>query len=295
MRLRKQAACFTLLFQQCAQLVQRLYTRDIRTGFCSSDHWLAKSFKLVSLHRLSDLIQTYEPAILTNIRFGQASYLFQQQDDFFMQQENKLNVNDIRSLTILQELPFTVVFKDRIQILETFMKQYEQQRYSPSEQTVRLRIRRDFMYEDAFENLSLENCPNLKSSRMVVEMINQHGLDEAGIDGGGVFREFIINLLETSFDPTRGFFVLTSDGFLYPNPNIEFLVHNYEEHYFFLGRLLGKAIQCKILSSLKFAMFFLQKILISKSVSMDTRLDVDYLVSLDSQIYKNLLYLKGNV
>lgn len=294
MRLRKQAACFTLLFQQCAQLVQRLYTRDIRTGFCSSDHWLAKSFKLVSLHRLSDLIQTYEPAILTNIRFGQASYLFQQQDDFFMQQENKLNVNDIRSLTILQELPFTVVFKDRIQILETFMKQYEQQRYSPSEQTVRLRIRRDFMYEDAFENLSLENCPNLKSSRMVVEMINQHGLDEAGIDGGGVFREFIINLLETSFDPTRGFFVLTSDGFLYPNPNIEFLVHNYEEHYFFLGRLLGKAIQCKILSSLKFAMFFLQKILISKSVSMDTRLDVDYLVSLDSQIYKNLLYLKDS-
>ncbi len=41
-------------------------------------------------------------------------------------------------------------------------------------------------------------------------------------------------------------------------------------------------------------MFFLQKILVSKSRSMDARLDIDYLVSLDSEIYKNLLYLKGN-
>ena len=61
-------------------------------------------------------------------------------------------------------------------------------------------------------------------------MINQHGLDEAGIDGGGVLREFIIMLLETAFDPTRGFFVLTSDGFLYPNPNVTFIVDDYEAH-----------------------------------------------------------------
>jgi len=27
---------------------------------------------------------------------------------------------------------------------------------------------------------------------------------------------------------------------------------------------------------------------------MDARLDIDYLVSLDSEIYRNLLYLKGN-
>lgn len=210
-----------------------------------------------------------------------------------MQQENKLNVNDIRSLTILQELPFTLGFRDRIQILETFLTQNSHERYNMNDPTCRIRVRRDFMYEDAFDNLSLENCPNLKTSRLVVEMINQHGLDEAGIDGGGVFREFIIDLLETSFDPTRGFFVLTSDGQLYPNPNVELIVSEFEPHYFFLGRILGKAIQCKILSSLKFAMFFLQKILISKSRSMDTRLDIDYLVSLDPEVYKNLLYLKG--
>jgi ubiquitin-protein ligase E3 C len=120
-------------------------------------------------------------------------------------------------------------------------------------------------------------------------MINRHGLDEAGIDGGGLFREFLIQLLETGFDPTRGFFVLTSDGQLYPNPNVKIIVENYEQHYFFLGRMLAKAIQCKILSQLKFAGFFLQKIL---SKYVDTRLDIDYLASLDPEIYRNLIYLK---
>ncbi len=70
----------------------------------------------------------------------------------------------------------------------------------------------------------------MKSVRLVIEMVNQHGLDEAGIDGGGVLREFINLLIETSFDPTRGFFVLTSDGFLYPNPNVAFIVEEYEAH-----------------------------------------------------------------
>jgi hypothetical protein len=120
------------------------------------------------------------------------------------------------------------------------------------------------LYEDAFENLSLENgrvlffiqkilfstiffyyfsifkAPNFKSNRIVIEMINQLGLDEAGIDGGGLFREFLLKLLETSFDPNRGFFVLTSDGFCYPNPNIKLIIENFEEHYFFLGRILAK-------------------------------------------------------
>jgi ubiquitin-protein ligase E3 C len=121
-------------------------------------------------------------------------------------------------------------------------------------------------------------------------MVNQLGADEAGIDGGGVFREFLIELIKTGFDPNRGFFVLTSDGFLYPNPNVKFLHSNYVAHYYFLGRILAKAIQTKILSEVKFAGFFLQKLL-SKSLT-DTRLDIDYLASLDQEIYKYLLFFK---
>lgn len=156
-----------------------------------------------------------------------------------------------------------------------------------SDSACRIRIRRDYLYEDAFDNLSEENVPSLGSARIVVEMINQLGLEEAGIDGGGLFREFLLSLLETGFDPIRGFFVLTNDGFLYPNPSVANLVDDSSKHYYFLGRMLAKAIQSKILSPLKFAGFFLQKI-----ISIEQQLDIDYLATLDPDICKNLLSLK---
>jgi hypothetical protein len=65
-------------------------------------------------------------------------------------------------------------------------------------------------------------------------------LDEAGVDGGGLFREFMNELLKSSFNPIRGLFKLTSDGYLYPNPNIAFIDENFGPHYYFLGRMLGK-------------------------------------------------------
>ena len=74
-------------------------------------------------------------------------------------------------------------------------------------------------------------------------MRNQFDMDEAGVDGGGVFREFMIKLFETGFDPNRGFFTLTSNGSLYPNPNIALLnqIHgSAKDHFFFLGRMLAK-------------------------------------------------------
>lgn len=287
MDIKIKAIYFTHLFQSCSLLVQRMYTRDIRRAYCPEDHWLSNTI-IVTANRLTSVLQADQP-ILTTIKFGNLSYLFQKNADL----DVKLSVNDVRSLTVLQELPFVVPFKERVQILESFFA-YEP--FNITDRSYRIRIRRDYLYEDALDNLSLENAPNLKTARINVEMINKFGADEAGIDGGGLYREFLLKLLETGFDPNRGFFVLTSDGFLYPNPNVRLLVESYHQHYFFLGRMLAKAIQSKILSELKFADFFLQKILTKYS---DTRLDIDYLASLDPVVYKNLLYLKdlkfGNV
>ena len=50
--------------------------------------------------------------------------------------------------------------------------------------------------------------------------MNAQGLDEPGIDGGGVFREFLSELLKTGFDPNHGYFTTTQDGLLYPNPQV---------------------------------------------------------------------------
>lgn len=70
--------------------------------------------------------------------------------------------------------------------------------------------------------------------------MNAAGLDEAGIDGGGIFREFLSELLKTGFDPNRGLFLMTTDRLLYPNPQSVSLMEKYTKHYYFLGRMLGK-------------------------------------------------------
>ncbi|VDK57989.1 unnamed protein product [Gongylonema pulchrum] len=51
-----------------------------------------------------------------------------------------------------------------------------------------------------------------------VRMVNWVGLEEAGVDGGGIFREFLSELLQTALDPSRGFFAATHEQLLYPNP-----------------------------------------------------------------------------
>ena len=81
--------------------------------------------------------------------------------------------------------------------------------------------------------------PDLKL-KMRIQLKNAAGLDEAGIDGGGIFREFLNELLKTGFDPNRGMFCDTSDKQLYPNPQSSVLMDNYTNHYYFLGRMLGK-------------------------------------------------------
>ena len=54
------AVNFTHLFQSCAQLVQRMHTRDIRFGFCPEDHWISNSIG-VTASRLSIIFPSQEP------------------------------------------------------------------------------------------------------------------------------------------------------------------------------------------------------------------------------------------
>lgn len=84
--------------------------------------------------------------------------------------------------------------------------------------------------------------PDLKK-RVRVHLLNAHGLDEAGIDGGGIFREFLNELLKSGFNPNQGFFKTTNEGLLYPNPAAHMLVgDSFARHYYFLGRMLGKVM-----------------------------------------------------
>lgn len=154
---------------------------------------------------------------------------------------------------------------------------------------IEISVRRNYIYEDAFEKLSTENEREIKRP-IRVQLINAIGLDEAGIDGGGIFREFLNELLKAAFDPNRGFFKSTHDRLLYPNPAASLLFDNFQQHYYFIGRMLGKAMYENMLVELPFASFFLSKLLAKHSGS---EIDMHHLASLDPLIYKNLVFLKN--
>ena len=78
------------------------------------------------------------------------------------------------------------------------------------------------------------NCS--KKHSIALNIFSSVGLDEAGIDGGGLFREFLSQLLRAAFDPNRGFFVLTKDQMLYPNPTADQIHGDSSPHYYFIGQ-----------------------------------------------------------
>ncbi|KAM9186453.1 ubiquitin-protein ligase E3C isoform 3-T3 [Dugong dugon] len=201
-----------------------------------------------------------------------------------------LSVSEERQLAILTELPFVVPFEERVKIFQRliYADKQEVQGDGPFLDGINVTIRRNYIYEDAYDKLSPENEPDLKK-RIRVHLLNAHGLDEAGIDGGGIFREFLNELLKSGFNPNQGFFKTTNEGLLYPNPAAQMLVgDSFARHYYFLGRMLGKALYENMLVELPFAGFFLSKLL---GTSADV--DIHHLASLDPEVYKNLLFLKS--
>ena len=66
--------------------------------------------------------------------------------------------------------------------------------------------------------------------------------DEAGIDGGGLFKDFIDNFTKEAFDPVAGFFILTHEQTLSPNPRADLVRPDYLYLYQLFGKILGKAV-----------------------------------------------------
>jgi hypothetical protein len=60
--------------------------------------------------------------------------------------------------------------------------------------------RRDQLLEDSFSQLNAMGPDRLKG-RLRIAYVNEAGLAEAGIDGGGLFKDFMEELLRQGFSP----------------------------------------------------------------------------------------------
>jgi ubiquitin-protein ligase E3 C len=279
------------LFKSCVKLLRQLYARDSRRQFCPEGHWISKHVS-VPVERPTNFRVGIQQRRTMYREFIGLRHLSREEMEEY---GPPLSTTEVRNVTILQEIPFVVSFHDRVKILQTLIAIDRAQHIGESHSfnalgnTIQIMIRRNYIYEDAFEKLSPENEPNLKQS-LRVQLISELNLQEAGIDGGGIFREFLSEVLKTAFDPNRGFFGSTSDSLLYPNPSITILMENYMKHYYFIGRMLGKAIYENMLVEIPFAPFFLAKLLARHSAS---DIEIHHLASLDPVMYKNLIFLKS--
>ena len=149
-------------------------------------------------------------------------------------------------------------------------------------------IRRDVLYGDSKEQLS--QLGNRLKHKVQVTFINKHGAPEAGIDGGGVFKEFLDDLIKEAFDPSQHktgaptLFSVTPSETLTVNMATAQLPEALS-HYEFLGRVLGKAVYESILVEPQFCLPFLNQLLGKQNTLEDLK-------NLDNEYYTNLTKLR---
>jgi len=139
-------------------------------------------------------------------------------------------------------------------------------------------------YPKSFFPLAVEDMRN----PIRISLVNTVGMLEAGVDGGGLLREFLTEATKAGVDPNRGLFRLDTQNRIYPNPIAKKIITDYWKHYFLIGRLVGKALYEQTLLELPMAGFFMQKCITGK-----VNLAVDYLATLDPALHNNLLSLKS--
>ncbi|WWD00653.1 hypothetical protein V866_007588 [Kwoniella sp. B9012] len=270
--------------------VTRVVERNARRQFADPDFWTMKS--QLDLRGFVDAA-VFEDAELTsannegmNIEMNDSSSLprwARARQRFTKRQMAYISPR----LGLLNNLPMSVPFQTRLEVFRKFIES-DQDRlgldYHSRRQRNYAKIRRSHIAQDGFDELG--NLGPALKSRIEITFVDQHGMTEAGIDGGGLFKEFLTNLSKEVFDTNRGLWLATDQNELYPNPHSYATEPHQLEWYRFIGQVLGKAMYEGILVDVSFADFFLAKWLGRQSY-------LDDLSSLDKELYKGLIILKN--
>ncbi|KAH7646304.1 Ubiquitin-protein ligase E3B [Dermatophagoides farinae] len=243
------------LLNSTHSLLMLLYKRDCRRPFTPPDHWLIKELRVSSF--------------MKDLEHGKKS-----------------------AQTILQKIPHIIPHKERVVLFRKYIANDKQmlQMY-PATCIINsplITIHRSRIVEDGYQQLNSVPSQALKGI-IRVRFINEQGLDEAGIDQHGVFKEFLEDTIKHVFDPGLNLFRITSEQRLYPSPT-SYIHENHLSLFEFVGKMLGKAVYEGIVVDVPFASFFLSQVLGQQQSALYS--SIDELPSLDPELYKSLTYLK---
>ncbi|SCO86769.1 probable HUL5-ubiquitin-protein ligase (E3) [Fusarium oxysporum] len=323
--------------------MKMLYERDSRKQFLPTDHWLMTS-KLDQSDFISAVIAEEKRQIDENSDGsdvegsehgdgpGLYSTIVGQRLSRHARLE-KLKAQQIRSqrerrlaemkpkLEILKHMPFAVPFETRVQIFRHFIQLDRQQRGDNSQSFFagpyakhHAQISRNRLFDDAYKQF-YEIGEGLKDP-IQITFVDQFGTAEAGIDGGGVTKEFLISVTTEAFgaEGGRGMFTSNEKGLLFPDPTALDVIREELRHagmteadstfrdmisdllkrYEFLGRIVGKCMYEGILVDLAFAGFFLLKWTSTGPNDENTyKGSVNDLRDMDEDLYRGMLRLKN--
>jgi len=250
----------------CGQLLGQLYDNSIRWELAPADHFHVQTSHLARFvaEATSDAIQ-------------------------FAKDNTDSQMEQHRTSVILAYAPCLIPFHDRARIFQAHIRSDRALNHTSPHleiaSSLNARIRRDHLLEDGFEAFKGLTQAALRR-RLRVEFVDKHGMLEAGVDGGGLFKDFLEELVKQGFDPEYGFFAQTEQRELYANPSAEIMQPEAREIIAFLGRMLGKAVYDGILVELPLAHFFLKKF-------QNQLCDLHDLPSLDPDVYSNLIKLRS--
>ncbi|XP_028853145.1 ubiquitin-protein ligase E3B [Denticeps clupeoides] len=245
------------LFHSVHGWLMVLYERDCRRRFSPDDHWLRKDLK--------------------------PSLLFQE-----------LEKGKKRAQLLLQYIPHVIPHKNRVLLFRNIVTKEKEslglvETSQASPHVTHITIRRSRMLEDGYDQLRRLPVNSMKGV-IRVKFVNDLGVDEAGIDQDGVFKEFLEEIIKKVFNPALNLFKTTSgDERLYPSPTSN-IHENHLLLFEFVGKMLGKAMYEGIVVDVPFASFFLSQVLGHHHSTFYS--SIDELPSLDSEFYKNLTSIK---
>ena len=240
-------------------------------------------------------------------------------------------------LEILRNMPFAIPFDIRVKIFRQFVDIDKIKRrnglvdpdqwrlgllngaFGGPHQTGRdvlgrhtARIKRGQLFSDAYDQFYALG-DGLKEP-IQITFVDQFDQPEAGIDGGGVTKEFLTSVSSEAFTPGNEgprLFVTNSQNLLHPNPaafdelaeklttcdisKSEWApkITELSQQYEFLGRIVGKCMYEGILVDIAFAPFFLLRWATAGQSTADFRSSLNDLRDLDPDLYKGLMSLKN--
>ncbi|KIW14688.1 hypothetical protein PV08_07472 [Exophiala spinifera] len=250
-------------------------------------------------------------------------------------------------LEILRNLPFFIPFETRVQIFREFVYQDQLRRrdgaVDPDQWRMSIaattqgrgpdgrpraldiisrhhaEIHRDSVVQDAFDAF-FPLGEGLKEP-IQITFIDKFGAPEAGIDGGGVTKEFLMSVTSEALQPEDDFsmFAESPQHAIYPNPKLIPTLTNYMRKHGilpgtdgvyeskvkrmlhqmqFIGRIVGKCLYEGILIDVNFAGFFLLKWALTGGTTVGSnesayRATINDLRDYDEELYHGLLKLKN--